>query len=100
MEGKHTKGKWELSEAKTGVSWYVVVTDEKHVCEISLHHKVGEKISEDAEEAEANANLIAQSPNMYTFMTDYVSAMDDKGKLTIHETALVDSAENILKEIA
>lgn len=47
---------------------------------------------------QANAALIAQSPAMYTFITDYIDAM--KGKLTIHETALLDSAKQIVKQLS
>ena len=52
------------------------------------------------EEAEANAKLIAQSPVMYTFIVDYIDAMEDKGNLSIHETALLDSAKQIVSKLS
>jgi hypothetical protein len=37
--------------------------------------------------------------SMYTFIIDYIEAMTDKGKLSIHETALMDSAKGIIDSI-
>ncbi len=34
----------------------------------------------------------------HTFVIEFVDAMGDKGNLTIHETALLDSAKNIIKQ--
>ncbi len=44
-----------------------------------------------------NAKLIAKSPIMHQFIKEWVSAMEDKSTLSIHETALLQSAKQILE---
>jgi len=91
---KHTKGDWEYDQESDHTFWVGVNPDMPTglICEI---------VDQDgSEETLVNAKLIAQSPVMYTFIVDYIDAMEDKGKLTIHETALLDSAKQIVKQLS
>lgn len=104
MKTKHTKGEWELTSV--GYTFDIFPTDDKReerICRIEPMYDMATINAKTDKfchiEAEANAKLIAQSPTMYQFLTEYIDAMKDKTKLTIHEKALLISAEEIINSI-
>lgn len=91
---KHTPGEWIETAGPEAKYWLVGVPNNNGFSTIATISATIDGTSL------ANAKLIAQSPVMYTFITDYISAMGDKGKLSIHETALLDSAKQIVKNLS
>ena len=89
---KHTKGEWKVC--------YVNLRECYKIRSKGTLIAIVQKKPVPPDEYEANAKLIAQSPVMYTFIMDWIEAMEDKGKLTIHETALMDSAKQIAKDLS
>ncbi len=51
------------------------------------------------EEAEANARLVLQSPQMHLFLTTFVSAITDKKPEGVWEIGMLLQAKEILKKI-
>ena len=103
MKTKHSQGEWKPtfnSVKQRGVraigGFICVIPKPTH------YEGQNQRYENELIEANANAKLIAQSPVMYTFIVDYIDAMEDKGKgkLTIHDTALLESAQQILKQLS
>jgi hypothetical protein len=80
MEFKGTKGKWELEIRETRCS--INVSDNKAICDV-LGYDVS---SVTKTEMEANAKLIAASPEMFEMLKDILSGIrEDNFMVTENE---------------
>jgi len=89
---QHTQGKWRAINYGDTIGWAVESTNGEHVCADRMPYP-----ADSAKRKEANAKLIAQSPTMHLFITEFVSALKDKSKPSTWEKALLHGAEEILK---
>jgi len=104
MKAKFTKGKWYIQSMGENSleSDFWVKSDTNNVVHYGtdiMCEDYGDHNGYPREQRMADAKLIVQAPNMYQFLTEYIETMNNKGKLTNHETAMKNSAEKIIKEI-
>ena len=94
MSIKHTPEKWshDMFNEHDIPQFYIQDENLKTVAQIFMD-------GNNSDQAESRTKLIAQSPPMHLFITEFVSALKDKSKLSTWEKALLLSAEEILKKI-
>ena len=86
MKTEFTKGKWRIGERETnGVAGY------------EIHYSDDGECITDHVYTLADANLIVQAPVMHQFLTELISSLNDKSKLSIWEQSILQGAKEIIK---
>lgn len=92
---KHTQGKWGVESPDEFDTGHSVYLRERGM--VIGRRYIAREIEQGEDDGLADAKLIAQSPDMYIFLTNFVEAIDDKDEPTILEMSMYKSAKKILK---
>lgn len=99
MKEQFTPGEWSIKKKRTGVEWACIIDGKgNEICDMVDSYPINERERFSRPLRDANAKLIAKSPDMYAIIKGLISEMDGEGGIKQNSEHII-NARYLLEEI-